>query len=109
DAVDGALLDYYLNGPFHWLGLLDVADGAARLTAYGRAFVAGRAWPSPPENVEKISLKDDGTILVPRKAPRIDRFQAARVATWISSGDPFTYRLDGASISKAAEQGINVG
>jgi len=109
DAVDGALLDYYLNGPFHWLGLLDVGDGAARLTAYGRAFVAGRAWPTPPENVEKISLKDDGTILVPRKATRIDRFQAARVATWISSGDPFAYRLDGASISKAAEQGINVG
>ncbi|MCL4246517.1 MAG: helicase-associated domain-containing protein [Anaerolineae bacterium] len=109
DAVEGALLHYYLNGPFHWLGLLDVADGAARLTAYGRAFVAGRNWPTPPENPEKIALKDDGTILVPRKAARIDRFQVARVTTWVSSGDPFTYRLDGASISKAAEQGINVG
>lgn len=109
DAVEGALLHYYLNGPFHWLGLLDAADGAARLTAYGRAFVAGRNWPTPPENPEKIALKDDGTILVPRKAARIDRFQVARVTTWVSSGDPFTYRLDGASISKAAEQGINVG
>ncbi|MCA9907742.1 MAG: helicase-associated domain-containing protein [Anaerolineae bacterium] len=109
DAVEGALLYYYLNGPFHWLGLLDVADGAARLTAYGRAFVAGRNWPNPPENPEKIALKDDGTILVPRKAARIDRFQVARVTTWVSSGDPFAYRLDGASISKAAEQGINVG
>ncbi len=109
DAVEGALLHYYLNGPFHWLGLLDAADGAARLTAYGRAFVAGRNWPTPPENPEKIALKDDGTILVPRKATRIDRFQVARVTTWVSSGDPFTYRLDGASISKAAEQGINVG
>jgi hypothetical protein len=46
---------------------------------------------------------------VPRKTARIDRFQVARFATWITAGDPYTYRLDGTSVSRAAEQGINVG
>lgn len=109
DAVDGALLHYYLNGPLHWLGLLDVADGLAHLTAYGRAFVTEQGWPTPPDTPEKIAVKEDGTLYVPRKTARIDRFQVARFATWISAGDPYTYRLDGTSMGRAAEQGINVG
>jgi hypothetical protein len=108
DAVDGALLHYYLNGPLHWLGLLDVADDAARLTAYGRAFVAGHGWPAPADVPEKITVKGDGLFLVPRKAARIDRFQIARFSTWVEAGDPYVYRLDGSSIDRAAEQGINV-
>src|SRR5690606_33938934 len=39
DAVEGALLEFYITGPMHWLGLADLADDAARLTAYGRAFL----------------------------------------------------------------------
>jgi hypothetical protein len=108
DAVEGALLHYYLNGPLHWLGLFDVADGASRLSAYGRAFIARKGWPTPPDTPDKIVIKDDGTLLVPRKAPRIDRFQVARFAVWISAGDPYTYRLQGDSIAAAAEQGISV-
>jgi hypothetical protein len=107
DAVDGALLHYYLNGPLHWLGLLDLADNAARLTAYGRALIHAKPWPSPPETTDKLTLQDDGSILVPRRASRIDRFQVARFAAWVSAGDPYVYRLEGASIAQAAEQGIS--
>ena len=45
EAIEGALLEYYLTGPMHWLGLVDLADEAARLTAYGRAFLGQAAWP----------------------------------------------------------------
>jgi hypothetical protein len=109
DAVEGALLEFYVVGPLHWLGLVDLADEAARLTAYGRAFLSGSAWPMPPESEDKIVLKDDGTLLASRKVLRIDRFQLARFTTWLGAGDPYSYRLDARGIQQAAEQGINTG
>ncbi len=107
DAVEGALLEYYLFGPMHWLGLVDVADDAARLTAYGRAALNLGPWPTPPDPQDKVVVRDDGTLLVSRKVARIDRFQVARFTTWISAGDPYTYKLDARGISRAAGQGIN--
>lgn len=109
EAVEGALIGYYLTGPMHWLGLVDRADEAARLTAYGRAFLGGGEWPKPTETEDKIAVKDDGTLLISRKVPRVDRFQAARFTTWVSAGDPYTYKLDAAGIEQADAQGINVG
>ncbi|MBI1276572.1 MAG: hypothetical protein GC179_00450 [Anaerolineaceae bacterium] len=109
EAVEGALLEYYVTGPMHWLGLVDLADEAARLTAYGRAFLGQSAWPTPADPEDKIIVKDDGTLLISRKVSRVDRFQAARFTSWVSAGDPYTYKVDGAGIQQAAEQGINTG
>jgi hypothetical protein len=109
DAVEGALLEHTIVGPLHWLGLVDLADEAARFTAYGRAFLQHGSWPNPPEPQDKIEVKPDGTILVSRKISRIDRFQIARFASWVSAGQTYTYRLNAESIQRAAVQGINVG
>lgn len=109
DAVEGALLEFVASGPMHWLGLLDSAEDAARLTAYGRALLGQAAWPSPPETEDKVVVKDDGTLLISRKVPRVDRFQAMRFTTWVAAGDPYTYKLDALGIQRAAEQGINTG
>lgn len=107
EAIEGGLLEFYTTGPMHWLGLMDRADDAARLTAYGRAFLSQANWPTPPEPEDRITLKDDGTFLVSRKVSRVDRFQVARFASWVTPGDPYTYRLDAAAIQQANEQGIN--
>jgi hypothetical protein len=109
DAVEGALLEFYITGPMHWLGLVDRAEDAARLTAYGRAFLGQTPWPTPADPEDKITVKDDGTLLISRKVTRVDRFQAARFATWVSAGDPYVYRLDATGIQRAADQGINTG
>jgi hypothetical protein len=93
----------------HWLGLVDRAEDAARLTAYGRAFLGLSPWPAPAEPEDKVTVKDDGTLLISRKVSRVDRFQAARFTTWVSAGDPYVYRLDAAGIQQAGEQGINTG
>jgi hypothetical protein len=108
NAVEGALINYILNGPLHWLGLLDIGEGGAHLTAYGKAFITNKNWPTPPDPADKIAIKDDGTVLISRKAARIDRFQIARFAAWVSGGDPYVYKLTGESIQAAAEQGITV-
>ncbi len=106
DAVEGALLEFYITGPLHWLGLMDNADDSARLTAYGRAFIAGTNWPTPQEIEEKVVIKADGQLLVSRKVPRVDRFQVARFTTWEKTGDPYIYKLDATGIQQAAAQGI---
>ncbi len=109
DAVEGALLEFVINWPMHWLGLVDLADDAARLTAYGRAFLGLSAWPNPPDQPDKIELQPDGVIQVSRKVARIDRFQLARFTSWEEISSGYTYRLDPAGIERGAQQGINVG
>lgn len=47
--------------------------------------------------------------MVSRKIARVDRFQIARFTTWQAAGDPYTYKLDAASVQRAAAQGINSG
>lgn len=106
-AVEGALLEYYFLGPMHWLGMVDLAEDAIRLTAYGRAFVGIISWPSPPEPEDKITVQDDGTLLVSRRVSRIDRFQVARFTSWQPvSDEPYVYKLDAQGVSQANQQGI---
>ncbi len=106
DAVEGALLEFYFFGPMHWLGLVDVAEDAARLTVYGRAFLNIEPWPNPAETPEKLTIRDDSVLVVSRRVPRIDRFQIARFTTWQAGGDPYAYRLDARGIARGAQQGI---
>jgi hypothetical protein len=112
DAVEGALLEFYITGPMHWLGLMDLADDAARLTAYGRAFLNMGAWPNPPETGDKVEVQPDGTLLISRKLSRYDRFQVSRFTTWVSPAEgstkPYVYRLDTQGIRRGGEQGIGV-
>lgn len=110
DAVEGGVLTFILTGPLHWLGLLDAADDAARLTAYGRVFIDGQPWLTPSEAEDKITMQADGTLVASRRVTRVDRFQLARFAAWTRpatlKGEPYQYRLDANSIQRAADQGI---
>ena len=109
DAVEGSLIEFYLIGPMHWLGLVDIGEDVARLTAYGRSFLGFSDWPQPVEAARKIDVRNDGAFLVTRRVNRFERFQLARFAHWVGSGDPYIYRLDGDSIQRAAAQSINAG
>lgn len=110
DAVEGALLEFMISGPLHWLGLVDIGDDAARLTAYGRAFLANTQWPTPADPEDKIVLQPDGNLLISRKISRADRFQVARFTTWTGTptnrDEPYHYKLDAEGIKRAGEQGI---
>ncbi len=107
DAVEGALIEFYLAGPMHWLGLVDIGEDVARLTAYGRAFLEHEPWPRPEDRPEALELRNDGTLLASRRVNRFERFQLARFADCLRAGDPFQYRIDAASIQRAAAQDIS--
>ena len=106
DAVEGSLIEFYLAGPMHWLGLVDTGEDVARLTAYGRAFLEHNEWPQPSEPNARIDLRGDGALLVSRRVSRFERFQLARFAHCEKAGDPYHYRIDADSIQRAAAQDI---
>jgi len=113
DAVEGALIRHLLEGPLAWLGLVDVGGNDAgpadafRLTPDGAAFVGAAELPAAPQP-GPVEIRPDFTLLVPATA-RYIRFQVARIADWVRSGDPFVYRLAPASLGRARRQGITIG
>ncbi len=117
DAIEGALIRYLVTGPLTWLGLTDLGVGASafRLTPAGAAFLglvsAGEREEGQPvgqgQALPLLVLRGDFTVLVPA-VRRYERFQLARVADWVRTGDPFVYRLTPASLERARRQGIPV-
>ena len=106
DAVEGSLIEFYIVGPMHWLGLVDIGKDALRLTAYGRAFLQLGEWPRQAEPRAKIDVRNDGQLLVSRRVDRFERFQLARFAQCKAAGDPYVYMIEAASLQRAAAQGI---
>lgn len=108
DAVEGALIAFILQGPLHWLGLVDIAPGAFRFTARGVRFLKGEVPEPEGKETARLSVHADGTIDVPRSADRYQRFQTARIAAWVAAGETYRYRLTPASLAQAGKQGIQV-
>ena len=107
DAVEGSLIEFYIVGPMHWLGLVDVGEDVLRLTAYGRAFLELGEWPAqPPEPPTLIDVRQNGQLLVSRRVDRFERFQLARFAHCRQPGDPLVYMINADSIQRGAAQGI---
>ena len=112
-AVEGALIRYLIAGPLAWLGLTSLGAStpgappvAFRLTRAGAVWL-GLSEPQPEPEPEPVALQPDFTILVP-PARRYERFQLARVAEWIHTGEHFVYRLTPTAFERARQQGIAV-
>jgi len=113
DSVEGALIRYLVTGPLFWLGLTDLGSAvpgepptAFLLTPAGQAFLGLDDPPAEGESPPLV-LRPGFTVLVP-PAQRYERFQLARIARWVSTGDPFVYRLTPTSLQRARDQGIPV-
>lgn len=113
DAVEGRLIRYLITRPLSWLGIVDLgADKGGqrpsvfRLTEDGAAFL-DLADPPAPAEPSAPHLRSGFRVSMPA-ARRYERFQLARVADWVESGDRFTYRLTPESLLRAQKQGISV-
>ncbi|GBD08376.1 hypothetical protein HRbin22_00615 [Candidatus Thermoflexus japonica] len=104
DRVEGALLRYLLTGPLHWLGVVDLGEpDRIRLSPFGAAYLA-RGDP-PPDGDTRFVLLEDGTIEI-GAARRYERFQIARIADWVASGEVYRYRITARSLTRARGQNI---
>ncbi|MCA1954670.1 MAG: helicase-associated domain-containing protein [Anaerolinea sp.] len=113
EAVEGALLRYFVCGPMHWLGLLDLSAPApnAAPTAFRRSAWAEALWhgqsPPLPEEEGELSILSDGKIRLAPRAPRALRYQIARSCAWLSNeGGSYTYQITPAALERAARQGL---
>lgn len=113
ESVEGALIRYLVTGPLFWLGLTDLGSAvpggpptALLLTSAGQAFL-GLDDPPAEGDMPPLVLRPGFTVLVP-PAQRYERFQLARIARWVRTGDPFVYRLTPTSLQRARHQGIPV-
>lgn len=108
DRVEGRLLRFLIEGPLHWLGLVEYAPHAFRPTARLLNWLERRPAPPVAEGRTPIIVQADGAILAPRHASRYDRFQLSRVAEAqpVELHKPYVYRLTPRSLLMAQEQGI---
>lgn len=113
DAVDGALLRYYITRPLHWLGIVELASPAAgeqplafRYGAWAEDLLNQRSPKLAQENV-KLKVDSQGQITAARLTPRAVRYQAARFCTWLPprKGN-YQYQISAAGLNAARQQGL---
>ena len=108
DRVEGELIRHVLTRPLFWMGIVDLGDNLFEITPNG-ATILGLIDAPPPGLAEPAShyvVRADATVSV-SASRRLDRFQLARVADFVSAGDAYTYRLTPASLARARAQKID--
>ena len=112
-TVEGSLIQHTITGPLAWLGLTDVGAetpdspiSAFRITRQGAAML-GQQVEQVETSEERVILRPDFSAFVPA-SQRYNRFQLARIADWVSSGEIFTYRITPRTLERARQQGITI-
>ena len=114
--VEGRLIQYYLEGPLFWLGLIDLASqrkndlvGIFRKNRFFETILSGNLRRTNDKEIKIIKANSSGQILVSRGAPRAVRYQVARFCDWINdSGSTYEYQLSVGSLARASGQGLKV-
>ncbi len=114
ERVEGALLRFYVAGPLHWLGVVDLGfvqeDAGAscfRIGPLAEPFFDPQSALGGEEPDSFASVRLDGRISIPRRAPRPLRYQAARMTDWEDlQPEAYHYRLTPASLRRATEAGL---
>lgn len=115
DEVDGNLLLKIITGPMHWLGIHDLArpDAESALAAFrpsewAEYLVSGKVPQGFPKEDGKVRVTSEGTLHIPRLAPRAFRYQLARFTDWIKeSPEEYVYRLTPAALERARQQDLS--
>ncbi len=116
DAVEGALLRYYLTGPLYWLGLVELAGASAdteplafRWSPWAGDLLNQRGPKLPAESI-KLKVDSFGQITAARLTSRAIRYQAARFCTWLPprKGN-YQYQVSAAGLAAARQQGLQAG
>lgn len=114
--VEGALLRYLITGPFHWLGIVDIAklrdDRKSPVTAFRFSSLCNALFADEPPSTlkaekEQIIIRSNGEIDLSPTVPRAIRYQIARFCTWQPmKRERYYYKFTPASLERAEEQGL---
>ena len=112
--VDGALIRYLITGPFHWLGVTDLAceeeglpAAAFKLSKWSDQLLEGTPPGGFPDENSSLHVRSDGRINAPHLTPRAVRYQVARFCAWEEGNvHEYRYRLTTVSLAAAREAGL---
>ncbi len=118
--VEGALIRYWITGPLHWLGLIDVAvpdedtdpeeATAFRPSRWAPALLQGTAPEGIPAESASLHIRSNGKISAPVSTPRSARYQIARFCQWDdATPHEYRYHLSPDSLERARRQGLKIG
>jgi len=113
--VEGANIKYLLTGPFHLLGILDVGSSSqsgepdsVRFSAWSDDLIKSKS-PNIAINTEKIFIRSNGLVIIPRNAARSARYTVARFCDWLGfDGQNYKYQITGESFDAALSQGLKI-
>ncbi len=116
DEVEGSLLRYFLSGPLHWLGLIDLggAEEVGQPLAFRKSqlypyFISEEVPPNPQQENDPVQIRSQGEIRVPVTVPHKIRYQIARFCDWYPlKADAYQYRISPDSLARAEGQGLRV-
>ncbi|MCD6356653.1 MAG: helicase-associated domain-containing protein [Anaerolineaceae bacterium] len=113
--VEGALLEYFLRGPFYWMGLLDLALDpktptifAFRKTDWADKLIDGKQIDYATTEADFFALQKNGDIFLPVNSQQEIRYQIARFCKWVDIQKRYyRYKIDSEAIQKARDQHIS--
>ena len=112
DAVEGALLRFYLRGPLHWLQAIDLAEPSAgddmqvSLSQWGAHWLVEES-PQPHEPAwQPLEVGEDFSVTMAYGAPLADRFRVERFAFWQRSDPHYVYQINQRSLQRAQQEGV---
>jgi len=116
DKVDGKLIRYFITGPMHWLGLIDLAApspvdpvSAFRHSAWSAVLLKGIAPEGFKAEEAKFYVRGDARLRIPRSTLRSVRYQVARFCLWEEEeAEAYRYRLTPDSLARARLQGLRI-
>ena len=112
DEVEGALLNYLITGPLHWLGIYDLASPGPTTSpeAFRPSKWAEFLWHgNVPTIIEReedpVHISSDGKLIISRKTPRATRYQISRFCEWENEKpEGYLYRITPDSLERAQKQ-----
>jgi len=122
EHIEGALIEFIIEGPLRWLGVVQAGHGAFVLTPLSTGLLERGTWPSREDPEARVRIDEQGLIVVPAALNRFDRLQIARFSAWVSAPPPapympdrrnrdegrYVYRLTAQSIMRAAKEGVQL-
>jgi hypothetical protein len=116
DAVEGALLSFFITGMLHWLGIIDLARAypespitSFRIREDTAVMLKGEFPTGLPLEKESIYIQSNAEIHIPRLAPRSSRYLVARFCEWsYEKNQVYFYRFTPRSLEQARHQELTI-
>lgn len=114
--VEGALLDFMITGPLHWLGIIELGAPekeqpiiAFRFSPWAKALLGGQTPDGLPEENDTLHTNSKLEIDIPPHLPRAARYQIARFTEWAGlRKSNYRYKITPQALERATNQELKI-